>query len=540
MTFENLENGTQEEVASSLGDVVKQAFSVTEDGVNLPGRLRALGYPEPRLDTRDVREVGKVANYWRIARHLAICARRFRSCFTRAEWTPLPRYRPSTTSEIQPRRYVHAEIQLLVHYELISPALMPRAIGVSKQACFLCDSFIRAHGQFAVTGAHRQIFPQWTVPDLEEYSAQTIQRFRRALSQLLVEVEQEKANSQKKRSWLPPPMQSAINLNVVQFSSPSNSTLQQPEGPFNEDNGIATSSKRSTSVSTLRANKPEINCPRYNTTDSDPAVTSTPLACEPQSRTEPDQAVAELPIEIALEGTIQNQSDWIHLIATFSSLPDQFQSTPPRKRYTIPKISLEPAPKDQGLRKIKLSDIPEQEELVLEIGMEENLDKFLFLLAGPKGQEICVLPNKVSARSNPDFEIHWKAADWSIDIAGFRLASMASMYCPGTRQQGSPLFEQGSSRKDCPGSDSNGLVIPKAKRSSQVQDGFSARSRNFTRSVARQQYNLVHIPDRLDSAAPGRARRAQNPLDLTCLPQHLRVRAHGHLSDSMDDLAPDY
>lgn len=94
ISSENLENRTSEEVATNLRDVVVQACSMAEDGIELLERLRALGCPELRLDTRDVREVGKVANYWRVSRYLPICAGRFRSRFARAEWTPLPRYKP--------------------------------------------------------------------------------------------------------------------------------------------------------------------------------------------------------------------------------------------------------------------------------------------------------------------------------------------------------------------------------------------------------------------------------------------------------------
>lgn len=66
-------------------------------------------------------------------------------------------YRASSTPQIQPRQYIHAEIQLLVHYEWTTPRLIPRVIGASKE---VCDAFIRAHGRFTVIGAHRQMFPQ--------------------------------------------------------------------------------------------------------------------------------------------------------------------------------------------------------------------------------------------------------------------------------------------------------------------------------------------------------------------------------------------
>lgn len=213
--FERLERGNTQDVVRNVALIIKQAFDLTEDGVKLPDRGQALGCPATHLDARDIREVGKVANYWRISRHLTICSWRFRTYFSNAAWLPVPGYRCSTTSNIQSQQFVHAEIQLLVHYELASPHLMPRTIGISKQSCFLCDSFIQAHGQFSITGAHRQMFPQWTIPDLEEYNAQTTQRFRVALKQVLVDVRKEILRSEKTSPWRPFPLQSAFNLQVV-------------------------------------------------------------------------------------------------------------------------------------------------------------------------------------------------------------------------------------------------------------------------------------------------------------------------------------
>ena len=127
-------------------------------------------------------------------------------------------------------QYVHAEIQLLVHYELERPSLLSRAIGVSKEACFLCDSFIRAHGRFSITGAHRQVFPQWTVPDLVEYTPETIDNFRSVLFQVGTEVAQEHRNLKQRSSGLPIPAQSTINLNAIHLSTPSPSVLSLRSG----------------------------------------------------------------------------------------------------------------------------------------------------------------------------------------------------------------------------------------------------------------------------------------------------------------------
>ena len=46
--------------------------------------------------------------------------------------------------------FVHAEVQLVVYYDSISPAdgIRPRVIGTSKATCFLCQLCIKEHGSY--------------------------------------------------------------------------------------------------------------------------------------------------------------------------------------------------------------------------------------------------------------------------------------------------------------------------------------------------------------------------------------------------------
>lgn len=62
---------------------------------------------------------------------------------------------------------VHAEIQILYHYEMKPVAIMPRVICSSKSACFLCDLFIRFHGKFYVARSHGRLYERWRLPDLQ-------------------------------------------------------------------------------------------------------------------------------------------------------------------------------------------------------------------------------------------------------------------------------------------------------------------------------------------------------------------------------------
>lgn len=68
-----------------------------------------------------------------------------------------------------PDKYkIHAEIQLLFHYELHAESRRPRVICSSKSACFLCDLFIHVHGKFYVARTHGVLYDKWILPDQEK------------------------------------------------------------------------------------------------------------------------------------------------------------------------------------------------------------------------------------------------------------------------------------------------------------------------------------------------------------------------------------
>jgi hypothetical protein len=80
---------------------------------------------------------------------------------------------------------VHAEIQLLFFYELQPNSLRPRVICSSKSACYLCNIFIRLHGQFLITRTHGRLYEKWILPDwLEGIPAGRRQRLSTIVAQL--------------------------------------------------------------------------------------------------------------------------------------------------------------------------------------------------------------------------------------------------------------------------------------------------------------------------------------------------------------------
>lgn len=80
---------------------------------------------------------------------------------------------------------IHAEIQLLFYCELRQPTRMPRVICASKDACYLCNLFIRMHGKVHVPRSHGKLYSTWRLPHMPKFGLQL--RFNEALDNQLRE-----------------------------------------------------------------------------------------------------------------------------------------------------------------------------------------------------------------------------------------------------------------------------------------------------------------------------------------------------------------
>ncbi|KAM0721507.1 hypothetical protein Q7P37_002431 [Cladosporium fusiforme] len=388
--FGNLESGSSRQAIRKLQKAIKEAYALTENGVKLPERFKAVGYTDQPTDAKAVRDVGKVANYWRISRHLSICSRRFRSQFQNAQWCPVPKFKASSTPSSLPRRFVHAEIQILVHYELTSQLLIPRVIGVSKEACFLCDSFIRAHGQFAVSGAHRQMFHAWTVPDLQEYTPQSVLRIRTALGQICADVNGEFLRSQKPHQRQPFPNQSAINLNVIHFATPSNSTLPTVHDP--SGGGRAASSETIVPASNSRRREqaspdvisqiPEDGC------GTEHGSTST-IEDHKRGRNK-QRSDLEVPVNVTIEESASGCSSWLDLSATFLSSTTDQSGAKRSGGFGSGSVSLQATSETNCQRIVYVADIPFKGGLTIERDPGGAANELSFVLVGDGSHEIQV------------------------------------------------------------------------------------------------------------------------------------------------------
>ena len=221
LDVENLAADTE-----TIKRVVGEAFRLTVDGISLPDRLERAGFSASRMDTRDIREINKVANYWRICHSLAHLSRAYRPLFSKMNLATIEPFAPSVRQGSSKRRHVHAEIQIIIYYERVVPPNNSRIIGASKEACFLCDSFIKAHGLFCVSRAHRQIFSQWTIPDLAEYNTEALERLQRALATVHRDVATALNQARDNHKFRRHPLQSAINLHRLHIPTPSVTTIR--------------------------------------------------------------------------------------------------------------------------------------------------------------------------------------------------------------------------------------------------------------------------------------------------------------------------
>ena len=207
-----------------LKTFVKKTHAVCMEAQILLARLRTNASIYNLADDKHFKQLLKFANYYRIADDLSRMARSFRGLFIHV----LPHYLEafSSLSWHGRPRYVHAEVQLVTHFEVSQSRNRPRVIGASKEACFLCDAFVEAQGDFQLSKAHRQLYEKWTIPDLSEYSAATRERLRTTIFLINQAVERELRQSKIRRVKRKHPMQSSANVVPQQIRSASRSTIR--------------------------------------------------------------------------------------------------------------------------------------------------------------------------------------------------------------------------------------------------------------------------------------------------------------------------
>ena len=182
--------GDTEGELQHLKDIVRKSYDVcTSNGsCTIENTISAYGFDrKPVCENKFIRQVDKIGRYWGSCRLMAEASRKYKDMFMNMKLQILPPYEdlrsPISFKGGVVSCHVHAEIQLLVFYGLNPNFIcIPRILGVSKSACYLCNLFIQKHGQFFITKTHGRLHDQWTVPDLREFSQNQRSEYRRILS----------------------------------------------------------------------------------------------------------------------------------------------------------------------------------------------------------------------------------------------------------------------------------------------------------------------------------------------------------------------
>ncbi|KAL8684987.1 MAG: hypothetical protein Q9218_008037, partial [Villophora microphyllina] len=176
-------------------------------------------------EDKHIKQVGKLGRYRDLCAFLAKLAARYPDLCKNMTLKVIKPYSPTrSTISVKEKTvdcYVHAEIQLITFYGMVLnlDERMPRVFGVSKSACYLCDMFIRLHRQFLVSKTHGQLYDQWTVPDLVEFSHEQRQRFRGIVQRMHESCKNKTSlgSAAVRRQW---PLQSSHNLLDYSVLSP--------------------------------------------------------------------------------------------------------------------------------------------------------------------------------------------------------------------------------------------------------------------------------------------------------------------------------
>ncbi|KAH7025225.1 uncharacterized protein B0I36DRAFT_387536 [Microdochium trichocladiopsis] len=129
---------------------------------------------------------------------------------------------------------VHAEVKLLYYYEINRDTipLLPRAVCSSKDACWMCNALIDAHGEMFTPRCHGVLYPGWKQPRLPDSSkwAEVRATLTSRLQQAVAESAQHILRSGQKPGYAHPV---ESTLSILRWSL---STMHLPlSGPVEDD-----------------------------------------------------------------------------------------------------------------------------------------------------------------------------------------------------------------------------------------------------------------------------------------------------------------
>ncbi|KAF6841473.1 hypothetical protein CPLU01_00604 [Colletotrichum plurivorum] len=120
---------------------------------------------------------------------------------------------------------IHAEIQLLYHCQAKPSNKPPRVVCSSKDACYMCNTFITMHKVFHTPGCHGKLYPGWRLPST--HLGQT-KKFNQVLETHLRESLKTLFQRKEKTSY-PQPNESSLWTMILSNTTLMSSSLTAPE-----------------------------------------------------------------------------------------------------------------------------------------------------------------------------------------------------------------------------------------------------------------------------------------------------------------------
>lgn len=193
--FVEVSKAKSEDQAELLEKAVLQSYQVS----NIGSAKSLESYLEIENVSKEICKQRIVSKIDMISKYLQACdifmrfggRPKYRALFSKISLEYCTPYPATTPRGARLPCYVHGEVQLVVFYALYPPRLPPRAIGSSKDACFLCDLFLKKHGDFRVSGSHKKLYDQWTIPEVAIMNSEETSRFeaiKRAMNKELVQL----------------------------------------------------------------------------------------------------------------------------------------------------------------------------------------------------------------------------------------------------------------------------------------------------------------------------------------------------------------
>ncbi len=189
-------------------NALRLAGSVCDFRQSLELALKQAGISIDVISGKAIKAFDKVANYWHISKRLSCLAAssEYRHLIGSSQFRFLAEY--ASHRVLGRERFVHAEIQIVTFHRLEKTLPLPRTIGTSKAACYLCNLFLSLYPQYTISATHGTIFEAWTIPDVLPYSVEDRRQLRALIEsmQAALEARVRKGNQR----FLPFPVQSGI------------------------------------------------------------------------------------------------------------------------------------------------------------------------------------------------------------------------------------------------------------------------------------------------------------------------------------------